>query len=154
MIEKYRLRKNSPSVVSTNRFLVRRQARPFQRQAGEETPGAGIGVDLGSEPKIGSCFDRPSDRTGGDARIAAEGELTSEQRAGASLGHEEQEQIGDFGANLKAETGTRKADEGRWVTKGVLPDSMKGYRGDHVDLFVRYMWQFTEQEGALMKSRN
>jgi hypothetical protein len=43
-----------------------------------------------------------------------------------------------------------QADKGRWVIKGVIPDSMKNYAGDHVDLFVRYMWQFDEAEGKLL----
>ncbi len=46
-----------------------------------------------------------------------------------------------------------KPDEERWVTQDKPPASMANYKGDHVELFVRYMWQFTEQESEILGSK-
>jgi len=37
-------------------------------------------------------------------------------------------------------------DKGRWVFAGKTPDTFKGYTKDHVQLLVRYMFQFTADE--------
>ncbi len=43
-------------------------------------------------------------------------------------------------------SGLFKREGDRWVFAGPLPESLKQYRGDHVDLLVRYMFQFTPEE--------
>lgn len=41
----------------------------------------------------------------------------------------------------------------RWVIRGRKPASMAGFKGDHVDLFVRYLKQFTDDEARLLERR-
>lgn len=43
-------------------------------------------------------------------------------------------------------------EQGRWVFDGPLPDVFKGYEGDHADLLVRYMFQFTPTELRRLQS--
>jgi hypothetical protein len=41
----------------------------------------------------------------------------------------------------------------RWVSAGPTPGIFAGYRGDHVDLLVRYMFQLTPQEQSALIQR-
>jgi cytochrome c551/c552 len=41
----------------------------------------------------------------------------------------------------------------RWVFSGPWPESLRGYRGDHAELLVRYMFQFTPEEQRLLIGR-
>ena len=52
-------------------------------------------------------------------------------------------------------TGLFARDEAndRWVLSKI-PESMKDYAGDHVELLVRYLREFTESEGPIVKARN
>lgn len=50
-------------------------------------------------------------------------------------------------------TGLFEHKGGRWVIRGRKPASMAGFKGDHVDLFVRYMSQFTDDEARLLERR-
>ncbi len=43
-------------------------------------------------------------------------------------------------------SGLFKRDGDRWVFSGATPSSFQGYRGDHVQLLVRYMFQLTAEE--------
>ena len=43
-------------------------------------------------------------------------------------------------------------EQGRWIFDGPLPAIFEGYEGDHADLLVRYMFQFTPAELRRLRS--
>ena len=43
-------------------------------------------------------------------------------------------------------------EQGRWIFDGPLPAVFEGYEGDHADLLVRYMFQFTPAELRRLRS--
>ena len=43
-------------------------------------------------------------------------------------------------------SGLFQRDGDRWVFAGPTPPSFEGYKKDHADLLVRYMFQFTPDE--------
>jgi hypothetical protein len=47
-------------------------------------------------------------------------------------------------------TGLFERQGDRWIMTGTAPPSMADYQGDHVKLFVRYMQEFTAEEGRLL----
>lgn len=50
-------------------------------------------------------------------------------------------------------SGLFKRDGDRWVFSGPLPASFNGYKGDHADLLVRYMFQLTPDEQRALMGR-
>jgi cytochrome c551/c552 len=50
-------------------------------------------------------------------------------------------------------SGLFRRDGDRWVFAGPLPASFNGYKGDHVDLLVRYMFQLTPEEQRALLGR-
>ncbi|MBI4462619.1 MAG: c-type cytochrome [Acidobacteria bacterium] len=50
-------------------------------------------------------------------------------------------------------SGLFRREGNRWVFAGPTPESFRGYRGDHADLLVRYMFQFTPEEQRLLTGR-
>ncbi len=46
----------------------------------------------------------------------------------------------------KMPTGLFQRKDDRWVILGEIPDTVKEYQGDHVQLFVRYLMQFDDTE--------
>jgi hypothetical protein len=50
-------------------------------------------------------------------------------------------------------SGLFRRDGDRWVFAGPLPPSFNGYKGDHVDLLVRYMFQLTPEEQRALLGR-
>ena len=51
-------------------------------------------------------------------------------------------------------SGLFRRDNDRWVFSGPLPESFRGYQGDHADLLVRYMFQLTPEEQRLLLGRS
>lgn len=51
-------------------------------------------------------------------------------------------------------SGLFRRDNDRWVFSGPLPDSFRGYQGDHADLLVRYMFQLTPEEQRQLLGRS
>jgi len=51
-------------------------------------------------------------------------------------------------------SGLFRRDGDRWVFSGPLPDSFRGYTGDHADLLVRYMFQLTPEEQRQLLGRS
>jgi hypothetical protein len=45
-------------------------------------------------------------------------------------------------------------DGERWVFAGPLPPSFEGYKRDHAELLVRYMFQFTPEEMGRLRAGN
>ncbi|HSB18328.1 MAG TPA: hypothetical protein VLE22_28005 [Bryobacteraceae bacterium] len=50
-------------------------------------------------------------------------------------------------------SGLFRREDDRWVSAGPTPGIFSGYRGDHVDLLVRYMFQLTPQEQSALIQR-
>jgi mono/diheme cytochrome c family protein len=50
-------------------------------------------------------------------------------------------------------SGLFRRDNDRWVFSGPLPESFRGYQGDHADLLVRYMFQLTPEEQRQLLGR-
>ena len=46
----------------------------------------------------------------------------------------------------------RDESQNRWILKGDLPAVANGYNGDHVQLLVRYMFQFTPEELSRLRA--
>ena len=50
-------------------------------------------------------------------------------------------------------SGLFKRDGDRWIFSGPLPPSFNGYKGDHADLLVRYMFRLTPDEQRALMGR-
>ena len=49
-------------------------------------------------------------------------------------------------------SGLFRMENGHYVFTGPTPASFNGYQKDHADLLVRYMFQFTPEEMARLRS--
>src|SRR5690348_11835836 len=102
-----------PSVELSVIVLFRPHCCALQRYSGEDTIGAGVSEDLGTHRRIRVGFSRTSHRAGHYTGVAAHSELVAGELVHAALVHDQHDDVGFTGADLKADASAFNSNEGR-----------------------------------------
>ena len=99
---------------------VERQARSVDRDAEEQAPGAGVGIDFGAHPGVGAGVGGAADRAEGHVGVGTEGDLVAAHHALEAAGRGEHEHdVGRLHAGLEAEAAAAHRDHRRRAPRAV-----------------------------------